>query len=186
MNEFQVTKVNNVSIVCVENNNKRLVPIKPICEALGIAFEPQFRKLQSDEDLCSTVTSEVTVGGDGKQREMVCLPYEFIFGWLFTINPKNVKPEAQIAVREYRMQCYQALYEYFTEPQTFLKQKQALIEEQVKLYQSKQANFKNARKEMDEAKRGLNEILAVTIDDWRANNRQLIIPFTPEDEEEVS
>ena len=119
------------------------------------------------------------VAADGKDREMVCLPIEFVFGWLFTINPKNVKPEAQAAVRQYRMQCYKALYEYFTEPQTFLSQKQELMEEQVEIYQEKQHNFKNARKEMDEAKKALNAVMSVTIEQWRQNQRQLQIPFTP-------
>lgn len=177
MNEFQVTKVNNVSIVCVGNDRKRLVPIRPICEALGIAFEPQYRKLQDDEDLSSTVTSEVTVGGDGKQREMVCLPYEFIFGWLFTINPKNVKPEAQETVRRYRMQCYKALYEYFTEPKTFLEEKQKMIDKYLDEYDSAKSNFKDAKKIMEKKQRELDRVRNISIEEWRENGRQYVIPF---------
>lgn len=177
MNEFQITKVNNVSIVSLMESGNNLIPIKPICEALGIAYAPQFSKIKEDEDLSSVVTLRVTTGSDNKQYEMVCLPLEFIFGWLFTINPKNVKPEAQDAVRQYRLQCYRALYEYFTEPQTFLSQKQEQMETHVTTYQEKQANFRNARKEMDEAKKKLNTVMSITIDEWRANNRQLPIPF---------
>ena len=44
---------------------------------------------------------------------MLCLPVRYIFGWLFTINPANVKPEAQEAVRVYRRSCYDALYQHF-------------------------------------------------------------------------
>ena len=91
------------------NDAKKLVPIKPICEALGIDYASQFTKIKNDEDLSSTVVLSTIVATDGKEREMVCLPMEFIFGWLFTINPKNVKPEAQEAVRTYRMQCYHVL-----------------------------------------------------------------------------
>jgi len=175
--EFQVTKVNNVSITCIENNNKRFIPIRPICEALGIDAKVQRTKIQEDEILSSTGVLSTSVAADGKEREMLCLPLEFVFGWLFTINPKNVSPEARESVTRYKLQCYQALFEYFTEPQTFLKQKQEQMERMVTIYQEKQANFKNARKEMDDAKKELNEIMAITIDDWRANNRQLIIPF---------
>lgn len=185
MNEFQVTKVNNVSIIAIDENGKKFVPVKPICEALGIEMEPQRRKLNEDEILNSVTTLRVATGGDGKQYDMLCIPLEFVFGWLFTINPKNVSPEARESVTRYKLQCYQALFEYFTEPQTFLKQKQAQMERMVTVYQEKQANFKNARKEMDEAKKELNQIMAVTIDDWRANNRQLIIPFTPDDDDEI-
>ena len=87
-----IARINNVDIV--STSDEQLVPIRPICEALGIAYPTQFQKIQEDEDLSSTITLRVTVGADGKQREMACLPVEFVFGWLFTINPKNVKPEA--------------------------------------------------------------------------------------------
>jgi hypothetical protein len=52
--EFQVTKVNNVSITCIENKNKRFIPIRPICEALDIDVERQRKKIYDDEILGST------------------------------------------------------------------------------------------------------------------------------------
>ena len=100
LNTREIAKVNNVAIMA-GNDPKKLVPIKPICEALGIDYARQFQKLKDDEDLGPTIGLTPTVAADGKIREMVCLPMEFIFGWLFTINPKNVKPEAQEAVMSY-------------------------------------------------------------------------------------
>lgn len=183
MNEIQVAKVNEVPIICLEEGRGKLIPIRPICDALGVDSKVQRAKIKDDEDLSSVGVLSTSTGADGKQYEMYCLPIEFIFGWLFTINPKNVKPEAQEAVRQYRLQCYKVLYEYFTEPQTFLSQKQELMEKQVEVYQAKQASFKNARKEMDEAKKALNAVMAVTIEQWRHNKRQLQIPFTPSEAE---
>lgn len=100
LNTREIAKVNNVAIMA-GNDPKKLVPIKPICEALGIDYARQFQKLKDDEDLGPIIGLTPTVAADGKIREMVCLPMEFIFGWLFTINPKNVKPEAQEAVMSY-------------------------------------------------------------------------------------
>lgn len=100
LNTREIAKVNNVAIMA-GNDPKKLIPIKPICEALGIDYARQFQKLKDDEDLGPTIGLTPTVAADGKIREMVCLPMEFIFGWLFTINPKNVKPEAQEAVMSY-------------------------------------------------------------------------------------
>lgn len=177
METLTVTKVNDVMIL-VGNDPERLVPIKPICEALGIDSEPQRKKIQDDLDLSSTASLSMVVASDGKEREMLCLPLQYIFGWLFTINPKNVKPEAQEAVRQYRMQCYKALFEYFTEPQTFLKQKQEAMEIQVKDYQEKQRRFKDAQKEVNEAKGKLNEVMSITIEQWRSNNKQLEFNFS--------
>lgn len=178
MNEFQVTKVNNVPIVCVENNDKRLIPIKPICEALGIDWKVQYSKLKEEEDLSATMVLNTTVAADGKEREMVCLPYEFIFGWLFTINPKNVKQEAQSVVRQYRMQCYKALYEHFTEPQTFLKEKQQMIDKYLDEYEAAKTNFRDAKKIMDEKQKVFNQVRNFSIEEWRENGRQYLIPFS--------
>ena len=81
LNTREIAKVNNVAIMA-GNDPKKLVPIKPICEALGIDYARQFQKLKDDEDLGPTIGLTPTVAADGKIREMVCLPMEFIFGWL--------------------------------------------------------------------------------------------------------
>lgn len=75
-----IARVNNVDIV--STSDEQLVPLRPICEALGIAFERQTAKIKEHPILSSTVTLRVMVAADGKQREMLCLPLEFIFGWL--------------------------------------------------------------------------------------------------------
>jgi len=80
-----IARINNVDIVMIEDGEK-LIAIKPICDILGVAWEPQFRKLKSDPKFSSTVTLRVTVGADGKQREMATIPFKKVFGWLYSIN----------------------------------------------------------------------------------------------------
>lgn len=113
MKNTVITTINNVAITIAHNNQNAMIPIRPICEALGVSYSSQLQKLKNDEDLSSVVLLSNTTGADGKSYEMVCIPIEYVFGWLFTINPMNVKPEAQKAVREYRRDCYHALYEHF-------------------------------------------------------------------------
>ena len=43
-------KINNQELIIISENAGKLVPIKPICSVLGIAFEPQYQKLKDDED----------------------------------------------------------------------------------------------------------------------------------------
>lgn len=112
----------------VATSDEQLVPIRPICEALGVDFAGQRKKIQEDEDLSSVVDLTPSTGADGKQYEMLCLPIRYIFGWLFTINPANVKPEAQEAVRTYRRRCYDALYHHF-----FGSQKRQLEQNQIEI-----------------------------------------------------
>lgn len=109
-----ISKINAVDIVTVEKDGQIFVPVKPICDAIGIAFQPQHIKLQEDDFLAPTVTIIVTVAADGKEREMVCLPLRYTYGWLATINPGKVAPEAREAVTNYRRECYDVLYDHFT------------------------------------------------------------------------
>ena len=83
---------------------------------------------------------------------------KIIFGWLFTINPANVKPEAKEAVRNYRKMCYDVLYEhFFGSQQKQLEQNQIeinLLENIAKLDQQKAA----INCELSEMKRKLNQL----------------------------
>lgn len=114
MNNQLISRINGVDIVTVERDGEIFVPIKPICEAIGIDVESQRDKIQADEILSSTAVLSPAVASDGKEREMFCLPLKYVYGWLFTINPKNVAPEAREAVTRYRRECYDVLYEHFT------------------------------------------------------------------------
>ena len=118
-----------------------------ICTAIGVDFKSQYEKLQNDEILASPMVLSTTVGADGKEREMVSLPLMYIYGWLFTINPKNVAPEAKETVTRYRMECYQALYRHFEslrnktllerEAEAKLLKEQTRLEEEVKSCRSR-------------------------------------------------
>lgn len=114
MQQQLISKINGVDIVTVDRDGDVFVPIKPICDALGIDVESQRDKINSDEILSSTAVLSTAVAADGKEREMYCLPLRYVYGWLFTINPKNVAPEAREAVARYRRECYDVLYEHFT------------------------------------------------------------------------
>ena len=111
--KISIIKINGTEIFAESTEDGIFVPIKPICTAIGVDFKSQYEKLQNDEILSSTMVLSTTVGADGKEREMVSLPLMYIYGWLFTINPKNVAPEAKESVTKYRMECYRALYRHF-------------------------------------------------------------------------
>ena len=114
MKETLITRINDVAIAATSNEQGDiLIPIRPICDALGVSYERQYRKVCDDEFLSSVVALRATTGADGKKYEMVCFPLQYVFGWLFTINPANVSEEARPAVKRYRLECYDALYNHF-------------------------------------------------------------------------
>ena len=114
MNKILITSINGIDIYAVNDKDGNVfVPVKPICDAIGVAYQTQHLKLQEHEILAPTITLRVMVAADGKQREMVCLPLEFVYGWIFTINTKNVSEKAHDSVLRYQLECYNALYRHF-------------------------------------------------------------------------
>lgn len=114
MEQKIITKINGIEIVTVNQDGGTFVPIKPICTAIGIDFAAQYNKIQSDEFLQPVIAIIATTGADGKTYDMVCLPLKYVYGWLATINPGKVAPDARETVTQYRRQCYDILYEHFT------------------------------------------------------------------------
>lgn len=102
----------------VMDGGKAWVAMKPIVEGMGLAWQRQHQKLLDDEVLSQVITEKVmtSVGTDGKayRVNMLCLPEEFLQGWLFTVNPRKVRPEIKDAVIRYKRECYAALHRAFT------------------------------------------------------------------------
>ncbi len=109
-----ISRINGVDIVTVDRDGEIFVPIKPICDAIGIDVDAQRNKLNADDFFNSTTAIITAVAADGKEREMYCIRLRDVYGWLATINPGKVAPEAREAVTRYRRECYDVLYEHFT------------------------------------------------------------------------
>ncbi|WP_282039359.1 phage antirepressor N-terminal domain-containing protein [Saccharicrinis aurantiacus] len=171
-----VARINDVSIMLI-NGTEKLIPVKPICEALGIDHKSQMSKIQKDEILASTMVLSTTVGADGKDREMSCIPFKFVFGWLFSINPRNVKPEVKEQIIKYKLQCYDALYNYFADQGEFLELKQKALEKQLEEVERIRADYSDQKKQLSDAKKALNDIKEMTFEQWQYNKRQLSIEF---------
>ena len=177
-----IAKVNNQSILIIEDLSKeKLVPIRPICDALGVDFEGQRQRISRDEILSSTAFMTKAVGADGKDREMVCLPMKFVFGWLFTIDTSRVNEEAREAVITYKLKCYDVLYNYFVEYSDFVEARAKAMDRQLEIYQDLQRKFKEARFSMDEAKKKLNMAREITFDKFRTVKAQYIMEFVEEE-----
>lgn len=171
-----VAKINNVSIMLIDGADK-LVPIRPICEALGIDAKNQRTKIQNDEILGSIGVLSTSVGADGKDREMFCLPYMYALGWLFTINPKNVKTEARETILKFKMECYAALFNHFSDQSEFLEQKQKVLEQQMEEVERIRNDYTQTKNQFNEARKVLNDVKEMTFEEWQLNKRQLTLDF---------
>ena len=172
----EIAIVNNVAIMA-GNDSKKLVPIKPICEALGIDIESQRKKIKEHPILSSTAVLSTVVASDGKAREMYCIPFEFVFGWLFTINPANVKEESRVGLIKYQQECYHVLYEYFASYASFVNQKQKRQAEDWARIQILKKEFHEAKNKLAKATKQMNMTVDYSFEQWKANGKQLILDF---------
>lgn len=108
----QVATINGIDIFAISEGAKQYAPLRPICKALDIDLPSQLKKIKDDQFLSSVLTLKRMISADNKRYMMSVLPLEYIFGWLFTVNPKNVKPEAKEDINVYRMACYNAFIDY--------------------------------------------------------------------------
>ena len=96
----------------LSQGEKEFVPLKPLCEAIGVDFEGQRQRVERDVILSLATFKVKATGRDGKRYEMISLPIKYIFGWLFTIDTDRVKEEARESVIRYKIECYDVLYNY--------------------------------------------------------------------------
>lgn len=107
-----IAKINDVNIVVV-NNEEQLIPIKPICELLGIDRKRQQDKIKEHPILSSKYCLSKKTGRDGKLYDMSCLPEKFVPFWILNICPKNVKKDVRDSLIKYQSECYNLIFEYF-------------------------------------------------------------------------
>jgi hypothetical protein len=107
MDSPQYLEFNDHQIAIVSADGTHWVAIKPLCEALGVNYKHQQQVISQDEKLSQLSCLHKTTGADGKGYSMLCLPYRYIYGYLFSIS--STSP----ALREYQWKCYDVLYDYF-------------------------------------------------------------------------
>ena len=96
------------------------VPLRPICEYLGIDWSSQRRRITNDPVLSRRSRSvAVTATEAGGRREMTCLPLDYLNGWLFGVSTNRIKDDG---IRErlirYQDECYSVLAKAFLSRQT--------------------------------------------------------------------
>lgn len=115
MSKQKISFINGVEISAeVSANGQVYIPVKPICQAIGVQFEAQYHRISRHYILSSTMSTVDIVAADGKTREMICLPLEYVYGWLFTIDANQVIEDRRETVAKYQRECYEILYRHFS------------------------------------------------------------------------
>lgn len=111
-----------LTAVIVEADRGRTVyvPIRPICERLGLDWSAQYRRLNRDPVLSELLMSVAVTATDIQTEDrrprtstMICLPLDYLNGYLFGINADRVRTELRDKVIVYQKECYKALASAF-------------------------------------------------------------------------
>lgn len=110
-----------IVLVQMEEEAHILVPIRPICENLGVDWSGQRQRINRDPVLSKWVRfvgitptnpEEASKGGN---PNMLCLPLDYLSGFLFGINAARVKEELRERLITYQERCYRVLSEAMQE-----------------------------------------------------------------------
>jgi len=127
MNAISKVSFYGSKIPVIEKDGKLMVAMKPIVEALGLDWSGQLRMIKNDPVLNEgmDVTSIPTSSG---VQETVCLPLDYLNGWLFKIPASRYTGYRRDVILRYQRECYQALYRHFHKDQPCSDNMRKIIE----------------------------------------------------------
>nr|WP_284675877.1 phage antirepressor N-terminal domain-containing protein [Neisseria subflava] len=79
-------------------------------------WEAQFKRIKRNDILNSAISMMEMVAQDGKKRQTLCLPLEYLNGWLFGVDARRVKPQIRERLLQYQRECFQVLAAHFMQP----------------------------------------------------------------------
>lgn len=143
------------------SNGQWWIAIKPICEALNIEYTRVFKNVKKHKIYGAALAKQpMQIPGD-QVRSMICLPEEFIYGWLFSLNSKS--PE----LLEYQVKCNKILHEHFKGSiirRRELKDDRMLIIDEISFLEKKLKDnpdflaWKNKKAKLSKIKKALREL----------------------------
>ncbi|WP_080735290.1 phage antirepressor N-terminal domain-containing protein [Gallibacterium anatis] len=113
--QLQTIQFYNRTLTTFEQNNIHYVAMKPICENIGLDWHAQRQRIHRDEVLSQGAVM-ITLPSVSGEQQTLCLPIQYLNGWLFGIDVKRVKPEIRETLITYKRECYQALFDYWNKP----------------------------------------------------------------------
>jgi hypothetical protein len=112
-----------ITAVVVQSDSERVVyiPLRPVCDYLGLAWSGQFERIKRDQVLSEVARSVRVTRTDlppdsstPRTSDVLAIPLDYINGWLFGVNVSRVKPELRERLITYQRECYRVLSRHFT------------------------------------------------------------------------
>jgi hypothetical protein len=113
-------------LVIYDREGNCWVGMKRVCEALDLSWRGQHEALERDPVL-SQIVRTIRMNCPGKdgedyESEVICLPLDYLNGWLFKINPNRHEDARREKLIRYQKECYQVLSKHYTGHMAFKNQ----------------------------------------------------------------
>ncbi|HDG0630522.1 TPA: phage antirepressor N-terminal domain-containing protein [Serratia marcescens] len=118
------------NLYLVSFNGEPHVPMKPIVEGMGLAWQPQHEKLKTR---FSKGITEIVIPTKGGDQSMTCLAFRKFAGWLHTINIGKVRHELRDKVARYQEECDDVLYQYWMKGEAVNPRKKTTVDQRTPL-----------------------------------------------------
>jgi hypothetical protein len=102
-------------LVKVNEQEKIYIPLRTLCDYLGLAYTGQRDRIRRDPVLSEHI-HQVRILRDeeeGGEQDMMCLDLKFLPGWLFGISVNRIKEELKEKIVRYQREGYDVLWEAF-------------------------------------------------------------------------
>lgn len=113
-NQTQLVSVpfNSEIVIAALVDGKPYVPMKPICNNLGLDWDGQRQRIKRQPTLEKGAVV-ITVPSNGGEQEMLCLPLSMLNGWLFGVDVNRVKEGLRDKLIKYQTECFDVLAKHF-------------------------------------------------------------------------
>lgn len=107
--------VHGDNVIAVRSEDGTIwVPIRHMCEALGVDRVGQTQRIQRDPVMNKYLTTVQVTRADERTYDMDCLPLKYVRGWLFGINANRVKEEVRDKLIRYQEEVIEIIDRTFS------------------------------------------------------------------------
>jgi hypothetical protein len=104
--------IGSTAILSFRDGDTVYIPLRNICEKLGLDWSNERRRIKKDPILGKAVVNFTTALSSG--QEQACIALNYLPGWLFKVNLNTVAEAARPTLELIQREGYEALYNYWT------------------------------------------------------------------------
>ena len=101
------------SIAIAVVDDEVFVPLRQLSDFLGLNWSGQYLRVQRHDVLARHIRIVLLSAADGRRYESLCLPLEYLPGWLFGVNASRVAEEICPKLLRYQEECFRVLWRAF-------------------------------------------------------------------------